>query len=304
MNSATRALAIILFSFKNYFSSEATIRNASSFSNIRIVLIGDSVERCAVEDWCRKYNGTLMNDYASLDFIDSSMTLDKLLKPYNQRRKAWEIRLCDASLSKNIIMATVCNKFGVKPQPPWHRPLMTSASLTIANFTGFQVSDIFRVGIKPALDILTKAMGGPSHGIMLNSAFWDLSHPDPENRRRLNRADWLQSWAKNLTSLMSVVKNHYRNADTSYFAWRKASKPTVDASHWNTLYAHELLVDMNILSEEVARNQSFDVLDFYKVVLRDHLHPAPVSTIPLCDRFIRNTLKVLKTKDLITPPIT
>lgn len=81
----------------------------------RILLIGDSVDRYSIEDWCNSYkyniikggdkiltNGTFPNTV--FDYFGN----------YHERNRAWEIRICE-NHSKQVIIGFLFNKIGVKP---------------------------------------------------------------------------------------------------------------------------------------------------------------------------------------------
>jgi hypothetical protein len=85
------ALLFLLFSFplgNGLTSSQLSSQrhNAYSASPFRMLLIGDSVDRYAVMDWCKEYNGSTAAD----------LGLEKQLEPHRIRNKAWEIRIFDA----------------------------------------------------------------------------------------------------------------------------------------------------------------------------------------------------------------
>lgn len=81
----------------------------------RIMVIGDSVDRYALMDWCQHVNGTLMSDKATITRSASKISMDTLLSKHGNRRKAWEVRLCDVQSKgpRDLVMTFVSNKFGV-----------------------------------------------------------------------------------------------------------------------------------------------------------------------------------------------
>ena len=183
-------------------------------------------------------------------------------------------------------MTMISNKFGVKPEPPWHMPYQTKFGLEHVNFSGKTIDQVFELGVAPGLEILDLVSGGRPHGVLLNSVFWDLSHPDPENLRREHREAWLQSWGRNVTSLMRAVKARYGHYNV-YFGWRLGThmRTANFGSLWNTPYAYALMLSMNDLSRNISRAQGFDVIDSYSesMHLRDSLHPATEPAIAIAE---------------------
>jgi hypothetical protein len=59
---------------------------------LHILLLGDSVDRYAVMDWCRHFNGTLVDERK----LYNGLVMDSLLAGHGRRRKHWELRICDA----------------------------------------------------------------------------------------------------------------------------------------------------------------------------------------------------------------
>lgn len=105
-----------------YNSSNIAYIDSSDY--IRLLIIGDSVDRYMVEDWCSNYQGVIMSErsFTAPNLTKTTQALTTVhqeLKKFGMRRKAWDIRICDSS-EKKIIIATIHNKFGVKPVGPWY----------------------------------------------------------------------------------------------------------------------------------------------------------------------------------------
>lgn len=258
---------------------------------LRLIVIGDSVDRYMVQDWCSFVEGHIHTEIsrARTNHTGDSNVID-LFYPYRSRHRSWEIRICENYKGK-VYVSMIANKFGVKNYPPWHMPLRTMSGLeSILSTQTFTLSELFNIGMAPAAVPINRATGGEPHGVLLNSAFWDLSHPDKDNiRTEANKENWLNSWERNVTDLMQIIKRTFPN--TTYFAWHTGNNfATVpEGAHWNTRFALDLLHKMNAASEDIAKRNGYDWIDFarhYKVVRRDVLHPTAPSLIKLCNDVI------------------
>lgn len=48
---------------QNYSASNGGAAEADNY--LRVLIVGDSVNRCMVQDWCSKYSGTLLMDHST-----------------------------------------------------------------------------------------------------------------------------------------------------------------------------------------------------------------------------------------------
>lgn len=279
-----------------HVSSTGSINTPAGNQSItRILLMGDSVDRYSVEDWCRKYSGNIITDRSDDGTIfNKSLTLDSLLKFYPRRSRSWELRICDAVSSRNVILAFIFNKIGVKAQPPWHCPIMTTSGLESISFSNVSLLEALTLAVSPGLGILNTMLAENPNGILINSVFWDLSHPDPGNFRN-NESTWIRSWSNNITSLMNFMTAEYK--DAVWFGWRAGNKfKTVgESEHWNTRHALQLLNAMNSLSKDVAARNGYDWLEFPSDVrLHDNIHPAPPATVRLIESVVERTQRAMR----------
>ncbi len=268
-----------------------SLMHDSDSSYLRLLVIGDSVDRYMVDNWCKAVDGNLHTEISwSTTNHSNSATIHEIFHPYKSRHRSWEIRVCE-DWRRKVYVSTIANKFGVKPFPPWHMPIRTMSGLeTILTSQNLSLSELFALALAPALIPVNLSTGGEPHGVMLNTAFWDLSHPDPHQvRTRQNKENWLQSWSRNLTEFMHIVKTALPR--TTYFGHHTGNDfPTVNY-HWNTPFALELLHAMNNRSARVAAESGFDWVDFarYPIKMRDHLHPTAPSLIQLCNDVLLRT---------------
>jgi hypothetical protein len=138
----------------------------------------------------------------------------------------------------------------------------------------------------PAIINMEKILGGPPTGILISSAFWDLSHPDPNNIRINQPNEWLHSWENNVTLFMNIIKNIFSN--TCWFGWRSSNifHPVRVGKHWNTHHALNLLHKMNNISLNLSYINGYNYIKFKKSSMRDHMHPNKLPLIHHIDKIV------------------
>lgn len=111
-------------------------------------------------------------------------------------------------------------------------------------------------------------------------------HPDPQRIRDKHPEIWLNSWAKNVSIFMQIVRNTF--PETKWFAWHTGNwfHTVQEGHHWNTAHALQLLHKMNNLSQHLAMQNGFEWLAFHRyqpLQLRDMMHPTSESLVRLAD---------------------
>lgn len=168
---------------KHKKSSRSTLKNVDKFhelNNMRLFLIGDSVDRYAVSDWCHHYDGILVTDKTMNDpeYESSSaiMALKYEMSRYRDRQKSWEFRLCLCS-QRNVNISFVFNRIGVHKSGPYFMPITTTYGIKKQLQKSKSLLHSLKLSIGPAIRILSKSeiIGGNSlDGVIVNSGFWDL----------------------------------------------------------------------------------------------------------------------------------
>lgn len=269
-----------------------------SLSNyIKLLVIGDSADRIMVEEWCSHHKGNLFKEIDAVVTNDTSIDILKpILDPYRSRFRSWEMRVCEL-WQRKVYVSMISNKFGVRSHPPWHMPIRTMSGMEKELIdSNFSLIELFNFALAPGLKILETAMGGAPHGVLVNSAFWDLSHPDPMHTRTpQNKAEWIQSWSTNVTSFLGIIKQQFPS--TKWFGWHTANRFHPFGSTWTSDFALKLLYEMNAASKFIATETGYEWIDFasYKIVLKDALHPSPPSLIKLCDDTLSRVNETLST---------
>ena len=245
---------------------------------IRVLIIGDSNDLQANEDWCKKEKTrTLFTDklYHHTVYSSSKQTLVDFVKPYPKRRKSWEIRMCESpSLSAGdpvsdregndmksatIIVSSMTNKFGTKTKQPYSRPLATLGGLDgkeSANFSGsWSVAELFTAATAPSLRILCTAAGGLPDGVLVHSMHQDLSHP-PDFKEE---STFLRQWEMGTLELFKVVKQAFPN--TALYT-RTGNKFAVFGDSWNNHESLEILEKMNSKIHVLGDMSGYHVIDY------------------------------------------
>ena len=260
---------------KIYFIILLFLLNCYFIISLRVMVIGDSVDRYMVSDWCLENGGILYTDKT----MNTFPALNQLMSPLSRRFKSWEFRTC-ISLSRGINISYVFNRIGVRTQEPFYMPLTTVAGLNekekslLKNSNSQEKSIMITIG--PALKALSdpKILGGEVEAVFLHSGFWDLSKRvdvKGQDNGVVAMGDWIDSWYNNATILMSLIQKRYPKAN--FFGWRYLSDFTIahsapknsniDAAprnpnprNWHDATAHKLKDKMNKKLQLLQQNSS------------------------------------------------
>src|SRR5687767_7475922 len=102
-------LTVLLICFILVFV-ECSLKTAPKY--LRLLIIGDSVDRLLVNDWCSAYNANIHLETSPHPTNHSSHTVHKVFEPFNKRLRSWEIRICE-NYHSNIYVSMIANKHGV-----------------------------------------------------------------------------------------------------------------------------------------------------------------------------------------------
>ena len=255
---------------------------------LRVLIIGDANDKFAVEDWCKKETSRiLLTDklYIKTLYSTSKKTLVDFVKPYPNRRKSWEIRICESPpaptalgptspavgsdewKASTVVVSSVTNKFGTKTTTPYSQPLATLGGLDgreSADFNGknWTIQDLFDAATAPALHILCKASGGLPDGVLVHSMHQDLSHP-PDFKEI---DPFLPQWEKGMLELFRAAKMAFPG--TPMFT-RTGNKFAVFGDSWNNHDNLELLGKMNGKIRSLADRSGYRLLDYAGMVDKD-----------------------------------
>ncbi len=279
---------------------------------LRILIIGDANDNLAVQDWCKADPQRALHTdrtwWKRTTFSASKKYLAEYLKPYDKRKKSWEVRLCESlgayveglGLVKQtrssqhgtpVLIASMMNKFGVKSSPPFSRPVATLSGLDgkeAANFTArenWAIKDLFREANAPALRLLCDAMGGLPDVVMVHSMHHDISHP-PEYKQDA----FVKEWEEGMLELFQAAKEAFPSAA---FFTRTANKFAVQdiEGHWNTNDNLNHMQRMNERLPSIARKEGYTVLDFAAITdpswFADKMRPSFEENVELIDSLVK-----------------
>jgi hypothetical protein len=238
---------------------------------LRILIIGDSNDKLAVEDWCKDDpTRTLLTDkiHVKTLYSRSKETLPQFVEAYPKRRKSWEIRLCEASplpgtedKQPAILVASMTNKFGTKTgDRNFFQPIQTLGGLDgkeSGNFSdAWSISELFMHATAPALRILSEACGDLPDGVLVHSVEQDLKHLDTE---KPIESSFLDAWETGTIELLRIAKKTFPRA--SFFT-RTANKFGVTENSWNSKEALDTLREMNSKMKTIAPRTGYRLIDF------------------------------------------
>jgi hypothetical protein len=254
--------------------------------SLRILSLGDSIDRNLLLDWCDWKKGRLCQAVAGKAgvFRPTSCASDRShpiplydLFPRKILLSSWEISICDDHDS-NVTLGLLFNKQGVSPYPPWHHPKF----LEMEDYDLSQpktVKHLFNYFLRPALPGLLQALGGPPHAISINSCLWDLAHVFDFNGSTicsspLRQQNLIHSWAKNITLLIDSFPS------TRWMGWRMShniSRPPpcrlAMIQQMNSA-ARQIIVSKKMHWEPWLADHRL-----VNVEMRDETHPGPAPNI-------------------------
>jgi len=274
---------------------------------LRIVIIGDSVDRYMVEDWCGHSitNGNLYSDRCLWDeefmekpfckklqsFFEAEGIAPGIFPPLKKRFRAWEFRICDALETRGIILSYVFNKCGTGSNGPFWMPVQTLGGIEDKVVESRSVKQTFDISIAPVLRIISNKaiLGGSANAVLLHSLFWDLGgfflNKNPFDHTKLGRQNFKQSWNFNITQLMEVTRNFL--PDAKFYGFRTANDFTVNNKEWHNYESYLLLQEMNKEIYKFAGRSGYTVLDKWGICRRrDFLHPSADCLVWFFERSI------------------
>jgi hypothetical protein len=286
---------------------------------LRMVVIGDSVDRFMVEDWCVRHRGRLITQAETRvnNATDPVVSfLHHRFKDHGARHNAWEFRVCH-SAEYRVNVSFVMNKCGVRTNPPYWTPIRTMAGVEKELRSSMSVRQTVDISIGPALRALATAevLGGHVHAVLLQSNFWDLSvlrdtmldygydprvtppdyvapeplgasgyvPPPPPPADVVGR--WVDGWGRNASHLMAAVR-HCVRAD-AYF-WRESTDFSL-ATHgaWNDDVANATKLLMDVRAWKETERSGYELIpvsrvsDHRGIRRRDMLHPSVSAAVAL-----------------------
>lgn len=260
--------------------------------HLNILLIGDSVDRYLVTDYCRAQNGNLcstIDEFSGTYHLTNctsrgsgSVALSALFQ-FSKRIYPWSVVICD-DYEQELSLGFLFNTQGVSPHPPWFWPAKSTIGLEDVDMisNSFSVSRTFAAAQGPAIVPLLQGFGGQVDAVIVNSCFWDIGRLVTGKLGReggreicsnpLQRSEYVASWSQNVSHLLHAIHKHFPQA--RWKGWRTANY----ISNAVPSCRNHLVTDMNQASYLVAKKMNLKWLDFFSFPgvadeMRDSHHP-------------------------------
>ena len=290
-----------------YFIIFCFINNNSlvTGTHFNLLLIGDSVDRYLVSDYCKARNANYcatIQDFGGKYTITNCTTKGSYPLPlsglfsFTKRIFPWSVVFCE-DFKEGVTVGFLFNTQGVSPCPPWFWPAKSMCGLENKNFDDYNVEQTFDIAQGPAVVPLRQAFGGEIHALLLNSVFWDIGRLVMGELGRLGgkeicndsvkRAQFVSSWASNASHLITTALKYF--PQLKWKGWRTAnyiSNPTPPCRNL-------LVSEMNIASHVMAEKTNLKWLDFslfpgVSDEMRDSHHPNANVTAHFLHRIVRH----------------
>lgn len=253
---------------------------------LRLMIIGDSVDRMMVEDWCSSRNTTVITDknietsHTTAKYNETIAFLKQRFARSHHRFNAWEFRVCYAHHA-DVNISFVMNKCGVQVKGPFWMPLRTMQGIESQLQDSESVATTMEVSIGTAVDTLSspEVLGGSVDALILHSTFWDLGRlSETLLPYGGNLSQWANGWAHNASELMRSVR---RRVPAQVYLWRQSTTfRIVQPPAWHTRTAHNAKQLLDARVPEILATHGYELVSVTKVkghnILRDFLHPGRI----------------------------
>jgi hypothetical protein len=286
---------------------QLSVEESSGF--LRILSIGDSIDRYLLHDWCEETGGKYCRSYDENGWIwkptnctshGSHPTPVFDLFKHTMRVYSWEIAICD-NLAMNISLGFLFNMQGVSPYPPWFNQQKSHFGIESYKLPDPNKSarDAFNNFQLPAIPHLIKALGGPPAAISINSYLWDSGRMLANGgfntcNSTSARHEWVHSWVRNASDLVDAI--HEAVPSARWLGWRMAHNITdpepacrLSMIEEMNAAAHHMVTSKKMHWEPWLARHSLVNVD-----MRDHIHPGPTPNVAHVTSLIRAVKRDLK----------
>lgn len=300
--TATTATATATTADVAVSTHERLADHSHSQKRLKVLLIGDSVDRNLLMDYCRfreaklcstieeygvKYNTTNCTSRGSFpDTLSSLFDFSKRIFP-------WGVVICDDD-ERDVSIGFLFNTQGVSPHPPWFWPEKSSVGLE--NVTYSNVREMFTLTQGPAIAPLLRGLGGNIDAYMVNSLFWDIGRLVTGELGRNGgrdicanpymRAQFVNSWAHNASFFLKTLDSYF--PDAGWKAWRTSNQimNAIPPCRNNMVHA------MNRASFFFARKLNFKWMNLFSypdisIKMRDSHHPNSNASASFMEKVLR-----------------
>lgn len=263
------------------------------YSTLRILSIGDSIDRYLLHDWCEATGGQFCRSFDENGWIwkptncttnsSKPQTLWGLFK-HTMRAYAWEVAICD-SFAENVTLGFLFNMQGVSPYPPWFNQHKSHFGVeTYRMNENTTAKDAFNHFQLPAFPSLIRALGGRPQAISINSYLWDtgrmLAHDGLGTCNSTSlRHEWVRSWVRNASDLVDAI--HDAVPTVRWIGWRMAHNITDPNPSCRLLMIEEMNLAAHhmVVTKKLHWEPWLAHHPLVNVEMRDHIHPGPKPNI-------------------------
>ena len=262
-----------------------------------ILLIGDSVDRYLLNDYCEDAGGDMCThgDTAScMKHTSSSLESDKLqyieTNIFDDTQKQKTVCFCFAS---SVTVVFLFNKNGVTPKRfcvDYQNPPKVLASMNISE--RIPTKTFVQLSLTTKIASIQKLLGSMFHAVIIQSSFWDLSafHDCGQLKSYQNESDFhhivsfVDQWKFDCNAFVEALNESPTFQQTLYKAWRTPHipihHPTETKSYWTNHIGEYILKRMQVDGPVIAKKHNFSVINFHQFPRvnitrnsKDHHHP-------------------------------
>jgi len=285
----------------------------------RVLLIGDSVDRNAVSEWCglaekgryrlfgHDREGAGLPACQAFERDKGGATIRRIPLPKFDQR----LYVCAKSEGPNAAAAFVFNEMGTDvslhcakqyykmatTETAFHLPGSPSAALWKQCLAGT---------IVPIIESVRDALGGLD-GIVLQSTLWDVALPFEADKTSPlftggqkqgdMRRQFMRTWERNMSTFLDYAVPYFKsingeNKAQPWIAWRTINYVhNKTGLHYFNKYGQQILEDMKQVGVTQAAKHGMDILPYHLFpgshLRRDDVHPNIRSSATLVEYAIR-----------------
>jgi hypothetical protein len=302
LNESTKSSSIPASKVEKTKKFNASIIGNPRFQNYSsLLLVGDSVDREAVLNWCSANRGVMCFGYSIIlgrspnethSYIPNSADekvprlcfdiMEDAAPIINQPQQLDNTYFCVVS-SRQLIVASIFNSHGVRSSLAC---FATGNNLNeLAYDVDYNTSYFFDLRLKPSFTFVAQALTstGRLDGIVMQSGFWDLAREyrcgcmyrrfqSPATGRFDTKLvdPFRMEWASNATRLIGYVRESLQHA--GWLAWRTLNQVSVyrgenewDPNRWNTKHANTLIEHINIAARHLTVENNLTLIEFQEL---------------------------------------
>ena len=272
-------------------------------SMARILIIGDSVDRYSVDDWC-DYNSCVLEfptkeEWARFNNKSAGHVHFDFL-----RYKAWETRVCKCP-KRQLVIGFHFNKYGTSCCGyPFYYPNEMEPGLPHISHD-YAMKEMWDAYENPGLRPLVRMMGGTPDVIGIVSTFWDIAtytNIKKQHLISLSPDEFMVNWIKRIPELVSAIKSEFSSlVPPPRYVWRMSNMfvSVPNAQTWLLAENKEFVTRINAYMKENFAQVGVDEIEpvFIPAINgRDNVHPNPCYTITYIEKLIRRSDLILNRK--------